>query len=333
MKKRLVILTWITLVVLTACDREPCSLCTDEMQARHISLGLSGIPVSVKAADVTEGQESAVNNCTLYIFDRDGRMVNSFVSDSGTFDFYLTDATYDFVAVVNKGQLPASGISRKELENLPTLLSENSVGNFVMVGTLDGHLIQADEKLTVEVRRAVAKVSYKIRTAFVGTLAAKPFSIEELYLTNVAGSTTLGFDSHPGTSGKWYNKMNLEAAGGDMPESLLYGRVGRSLGPLDSIWTGHTLYMYPNESPDDHETGNWSARSTRFVVKASLDGKTSYYPVTIPSATNNKHYHIDMTISNFGVDHPEVVPGGSDYVEVYVTVADWEDGGVIHGNY
>ena len=331
MKKTLIFFAGVLLAIVASCDREPCSLCTEDVQLRHVHVGLSGIPVQTRAEGVTEAQESAVNSCVLLIFDRNGNLVNSFESGTGTFDFYLTDATYDFVAVVNKAQI-SSGLSKRELMTLETTLAENSVGNFVMAGSLDNHVIQEDEKLTVQVKRVVSKYSYKIRTAFVGSLASKQFSVDEIYLTNVPGVSNLGNTYQATASDKWFNKMNFELEEG-MPEGLLYGRIGKSMAATDSIWTGHAFYSYPNSSPDNHDKDVWSVRCTRFVVKATLDGRTTYYPVTIPKAESNKHYHIDITISNYGVDHPEDIPGNSDYVEVYVTVADWEDGGEIHGEY
>ena len=319
-------------ILCVACERDTCSLCPENAGLRHVQLCLSAPGVQTRASGVTDEQEAAVTECMLYVFSREGRLVNSYSSGSGQFDFYLTDETYDFFAVANKRQLPAS-LSRDELLAYGTTLSENAPGRFVMVGSLPNHVIQEDEKITVGVRRVVSKVSYKIRTAFTGTLATKPFIVDEIYLTNAAGENNLGLTGAPDASGTWLNKMNRTGVAQDGADELLYGKLDVSMAPVDSIWSGHTFYTYPNASTDNHDKETWSARCTRFVVKATLDGKTTYYPVTIPAAASNKHYHIDLTISNFGVDHPEDIPQRSEYVEVYISISDWEDGGTIHGDY
>ena len=236
------------------------------------------------------------------------------------------------MAVANKPQLPASP-TREELFSQPTTLAENSVGHFVMVGSLPDHIIQGDEKITVGVRRVVSKVTYKIRTAFTGTLATKPFRIDEIYLTNVAGENNLGFSGQPDAAGAWYHPMNRTSANAGTVDDLLYGRLDVAMAPVDSIWTGHTFYLYPNANPDSHDKEQWSARCTRFVVKATLDGTTTYYPVTIPVSAVNKHYNIDLTISNYGVEHPEDIPQKNEYLDVVITASEWEDGGTIHGEY
>ena len=301
-------------------------------ELRHVQVGLSSGTVQTRARDVTDQQESAVAECALYVFSRDGRMVGCHTSRSGLFDFYLTDETYDFVAVANKSELPSS-LTRDELYALPTRLDENAPGRFVMVGALPNHVVQADEKLTVGVQRIVSKVTYKIRTKFTGTLATKPFTVDEIYMTNVAGENVLGLTGAAAGSDRWHNRLDRTASAGSTLDELLYGKLGVAMAPVDSIWSGHTFYLYPNASPDSHEKDAWSPRSSRFVVKATLDGKTTYYPVTIPTAASNKHYHIDLTISNYGVDHPEDLPQESAYLDAVVSVTAWEDGGTLYEEY
>ena len=330
--KRLILAIGTAMVLAAACNGEAGGLAPEAPGLRHVSLSLGGSGVQTRALGVTDAQESAVTECTLYVFSREGRLVNSYVSGSGLFDFYLTDETYDFYAVVNKRQLPSSP-SRDELRAMATTLEENAPGRFVMVGSLANHVIQNDEKITVGVQRIVSKVSYKIRTSFTGSLASKGFSIDEIYLTNVAGVNNLSLTGAPDGSGTWHNKMNRTSESGGGLDDLLYGTLSQSMSAVDSIWTGHSFYLYPNSSADSHDKSGWSPRCTRFVVKATLDGRTTYYPVTIPMAGNNKHYHIDLTIGNFGVDHPEDLPEKAEYLDVVVLVSEWEDGGTLYGEY
>ena len=326
--KQLTLISMSTLLVLALLSCEGGERGQEGAELRHVQIDLWSGDVLTRAREVTDQQESAVTECALYVFSRDGRMVGCHTSRSGLFDFYLTDETYDFVAVANKAELPSS-LTRDELYALPTRLDENAPGRFVMVGALPNHVVQSDEKLTVGVKRVVSKVSYKIRTKFTGTLATKPFIVEEIYLTNVAGENVLGLSGPAAGSDRWHNRLDRTASAGSTLDELLYGRLGAAMAPVDSIWSGHTFYIYPNASTDSHDKSAWSARCTRFVVKATLDGKTTYYPVTIPVAISNKHYHIDLTISNYGVDHPEDLPQESAYLDAVVSVTAWEDGGTI----
>lgn len=333
--KRLLFVIGALLVVASGCDREPCAACVEELEGHHVLVELTGSAVQTRALDVPSLSESNVVRCRLYVFSRSGDLVGSYSSTDGRFDFFLTDETYDFVAVANKGGLPDGSVTKSALLETDTELAENAVGCFIMAGGLDNHLIEADEKITVEVHRLVGKVSYTVRTSFAGSLAHEPFVIEDIYLTNVTGHCALQpSQSAPAASDLWYNRMDLEAgAGSEAVSDLLYGQVGSPMKAVDSIVTGHSFYPYPNSSSDSHDKTQWTARATRFVVRASLAGRTTYYPVTLPDVRRNHHYHIDLTISNFGVEHPEDPLTDYSGVTPVVTVDDWDEGGSFLGEF
>lgn len=333
--KRLLFVIGAFLVAAAACDREPCAACPEQPVLRRVMLTLSGSTLQTRALDVPSLSESNVVRCRLYVFSRTGDLVGSYDAPDGRFEFFLTDEVYDFVAVVNKGGLPDSGPTKTDLLSTVTALSENVVGAFIMAGQLDNHLIESDEKITVEVHRLVAKVSYTLHTAFRGALAHETFVVEDIYMTNVVGDCPLlPSAAVPAASDRWYNRMDMEAGGlpGDLSE-LLYGHLGRSMGAVDSITTGHSFYPYPNPSADSHDKTRWEPRRTRFVVKATLGGRTTYYPVTLPEVRRNHHYHIDLTVSNYGVEHPEDQLGDYAGFVPVVTVDPWDEGGVLQGEY
>jgi hypothetical protein len=284
-----------------------------------VSLALAGCALPTKSSDSQSPEESWVAESVLYVFSRTGALVDSYASTEGRFDFYLTDELYDFVVVANRTDLPRTEVSEETLSALPVRLADNAVGNFQMAGSLTKHLIEADEKITVEVSRLVGKVSYVIRTAFTGPLAGKEFRVEDIYLTNVSGENNLGLSRCAQTSDAlWYNRMNWENRG-DEPVSLLRG--------------ASCFYALPNASPDSHDKEKWGSRCTRFVVKATLAGRTTYYPVTLERVQANHHYHIDLTIAGFGVDHPEDRPDDYKDFQAQVSVAPWKDGGDLRGNF
>lgn len=331
--KRILIGICAFLSVAAGCEKEPCTVCAEAGSMRHISLHLTGSSQQTKVLDVPSLSESNVVRCDLFVFDRDGAMVDRYRSTDGRFDFYLTDETYDFVAVANKSDLPDRMMSESELLSSLTTLAENAVGNFVMVGRLAGHRIESDETLTVEVQRRVAKVSYSIHTALPGDLAEAGFRIEDIYLTNVSGACALDGTPHKETS-LWYNKMDLEGtASAEGPYALLSGHIGQSMTAADHIASGHVFYPYPNDLPDSRDKTRWEGRCTRFVVRAVLGGRTTWYPVTLEEVRANCHYHIDLTITNFGVEHPEDPLSDYTSVRIAVTADDWTEGGSLEGNY
>ena len=295
---------------------DPCVACREEPVPRRLQLTLSA---DTKGNNRQRLSDDLVTQCMLYVFSRSGHLVNCYHSSDGLFDFFLTDETYDFVAVANKGGLPDSGISKSGLYNTETTLAENGEGGFVMVGSLNNHIIESDEKITVEVRRLAAKVSYEIHAAFTGPLAAERFQVEDIFLTNVTGRNTLALtDSLPASDALWYNRMNLEESGGE---------------PVALIREGPCFYAYPNASPDSHDKEQWGSRCTRFVVKATLAGYTTYYPVTLETVRANHHYHIDLTIANFGVEHPEDRPEDYSGFQAQISIAQWKAGESLLGEY
>ena len=333
--KRFLFVIGALLAAAAACDREPCAACTEEWPVHHVSLELGGSALRTKVLDVPSLAESNVVRCLLNVFSRTGDLVDCYESADGRFDLFLTDEVYDFVVAANRADLPRSGVTETALYALPTRLADNAVGNFVMAGSLNEHRVEADEKITVEVRRLVGKVTCTLRTAFTGELAAKEFQVEAIGLTNVVGQNTLGLtEAEPDAGACWYNRMGLDdPQSEDLPEGMLAARLGVRMAANDSLVPGHSFYPYPNASPDSHDRERWGSRCTRFVVKAKLGGRTTWYPVTLERVENNRHYHVDLTISNYGVEHPEDPVTAYSGIVAAVSVADWTDGGTLQGLY
>lgn len=332
--KKLVFVVCAFLVGASGCDREPCAVCRDEAPLRRISIDLSDGAPAVKSAGGTSDEERFVSSCALYIFSRTGEFLQKYSSSDGRFDFYLTDETYDFLAIANKEGLPEKPRTRQELLATATSLAENGPGHFVMVGELREHRIEGDEKITVEAVRLAAKLSCTIRTAFTGPLASRPFTVESVYLTNVAGSNDLALSAPVGNDpAGWHNRMDLDPGIPAQLSRLLACTPGRAMAPVDDLTMSQAFYAYPNESADSHDKSKWGGRCTRLVVKATLGGRTSYYPVTLPSVRRNRHYHVELEISSYGVDHPEDNPQDGCEVEATITIDAWEPGGSLVGNY
>ena len=328
MNKRFLFVIGALLVAAIGCDREPCAACQEEQELRHIHFE--------SAPDVLaqDGGEHNVAGCMLYVFTPAGELVCCYASAEGAYDFFLTDDVYDFVAVVNKDDLPAADVTRLGLLATRTTLAENAPDRLVMRGMLGAHRIETDEKITLEAERVAAKVSCVLRTAFPERLAALPFEIDAIYLTNVVGAHLLSLsDLAPDETACWFNRMDVEESEGGVPYDLIFRQVGRRMGASDVYDSGVSLYAYPNTCPDDHDRTKWSARRTRLVVRARLGDRLTYYPVTLDSVLPNRHYRVDLTIAGYGVEHPE--DRLTDYagLAASLTLVPWDDGGSLEGYY
>ena len=338
------VLAGVLLMVFGCDDIKPngCKQCGEEEDMRHVTVNLGGeARILTKVYGVTDTLERVVRNSRLYVFTSEGAQVNNYDASSGMVDFYLTDGTYDFVAVCNMTDLPGTEATREDLYGVMVPIEKNSlepeVGGFVMVGVLPEHIIKADEKITVLVERLVSKVSFNVHTEFDDHMAQYPFLVDAVYMTNVAGETNLGPEHIKlQTKAQWYNKMNFNATdtlGWDYPVEMLYGDFHKELANGDSITSGHVFYIYPNTSEDRRDTTEWSPRCTRFVVKARINNNLTYYAVTLnekgKGVAANKHYHVDVAIKGWGTDHPEDNPDDLGSMIPTIKVEDWKDGGVL----
>lgn len=342
------------LLMVFGCDSikpDHCKECAEEKDLRHVVLDLGGAAsIRTKVIGVTDTMETVVRGSRLYVFTQEGYQINNWSSKEGRFEFYLTDGTYDFVAVTNFEDLPGTSATRDDLFAVEVPIESSTLtpetGGFVMMGRLADHIIKDDEKITVEVDRELSKVSFCIRSKFEEDLAYYPFVIDAIYMSNVPGVNTIGLtkSKYP-ADGIWYNKMfpdcEKQVMGSDStmtaykaggyPTEMLYGAFHKELAPGDSIMSGHYFYIAPNACEDSRDTTAWTSRCTRLVVKATLNGIPTYYAATLnidgKGVQANRHYHIDMTIKGWGTDHPEVEPTEMGAMIPLFNVEDWKDGG------
>lgn len=324
------------------CDsiKSDCSTCADaERNKVTISLGgdaVAGMRPATRALDVTEYDETHVSGCRLFVFTQEGMQIDQWSADDGNFEFYLADGVYEFLAVVNLDGLPGKKATRDEVLATVVPIEKSSFGNMVMVGRLKDHIIETDEKITVEVRRLLSKVSFQIETAFEDYMAEYPFHVDGIYMTNIVGEVDLGLNStSPEDGGKWYNQMNYDAKVAEKcpwPEEMYYGSYNVDLPNGGELVSGHVFYVYPNSSEDNHNKEIWAPRCTRFVIAATLNGKRTYYPVTLYDkekhigVRDNRHYHVSVMIKSWGYDHPEDELGDYGAISVDMSVSDWDDG-------
>ena len=68
-------------------------------------------------------------------------------------------------------------------------------------------------------------------------------------------------------------------------------------------------------------------------MKARLGGRTTWYPVTLDRVQANHHYRVDLTISNYGMDHPEDLLSAYGRIAATVSVAAWTEGSDFVGEF
>ena len=250
-----------------------------------------------KSTTITAEDEVKVNNLQVFVFRGDALDAYGVADNASTVTVSCTKGNREVYAVVNAPDL--KGIATKtDLLAAKSALSDNDESNFVMIGKTNADL-PSELPVNVEVDRIVSKVVLKtVNRAFTSAaLAALNFSIDEIFITNVAGDVNYGLTDNPVD---WYNKMdyNSEMA------MFTHDAPAASVVNEEAYSTQHTFYCYPNKAADSDAT-SWSPRRTRLVLKTTLGTDTYYYPVTLPELENNKSYELELTITRPGSDSPD----------------------------
>ena len=281
----------------------------------------------------TDG-ERAVDNWALLLY-RDGRLVEAGTSDSGAaIRKRLAEGDYTAFAVVNP---PASfePPGYPELASLmaaESALRDNAPGRLVMAGSRTVTVpIPDGGTQRIGVDRLVCKAGIKkISVGFTDPLlAARPFVLKGIYLTNCYGKSRIGSDWDAADIGSdvdlWHNRMGYHS---DSSVDAILAETG-----LDIPVTAdnphvqeHAFYYYPNPLPEalDSRSGTWTRRRTRLVLEAEIGGRTYYYTVTLPASQRNKTYIIEeAVIRKLGSRDPETDEPGAIDVVFRTDTEDW----------
>ena len=238
-------------------------------------------------------------------------------------------------AVVNAPVI--SGIT--SLEQFPLAqsnLSDNAPAALVMSGSYTTTVMQSSS-IDVTVKHIAAKVVLdKITRSFTDPhLVAVPMTLKRIYMSNVAA------ESNYGCTGvipqQWICKQGVLASQPQLADLLLDDNLNGDLSEGKTYNTAHTFYVYPNPVEEDSVDDEWSVRKTRLVLQCDYNGRTCYYPITIPgqgysgvsTIDRNKVYHISgLTLTAPGSTDPDKSgPQVSSDVDCTftVTVSEWED--------
>lgn len=153
----------------------------------------SGDLVLTKSTTIMAANEEQVNNLQVFVFRGDALDAYASVDNDDELTVSCTAGERQVYALVNCPDLSAVS-TKTALLATSSLFSQNTGTSFQMIGHQDGVNLPDDSPVTIDVHRLAARVVIKkITRAFtVPALAAKTFSIDQIFLINVTGWTTVG---------------------------------------------------------------------------------------------------------------------------------------------
>ena len=267
-----------------------------------------------RSTTITADDEVKVNNLQVFVFRGDALDAYGVADNASSVTVSCTKGDREVYAVVNAPDLKDIA-TKTDLLAAKSALTDNDESNFVMFGKTDATL-PSELPVNVEVDRMVSKVVLKtVNRAFTSAaLAALDFSIDEIFITNVAGDVNYGMTDNPVD---WYNKLDYSSE----MAMFTHDAPAASVVNEESYSTQHTFYCYPNKAADS-DASSWSPRRTRLVLKTTLGTDTYYYPVTLPELENNKSYELELTITRPGSDNADM-PVSFEDCAFEITVKPW----------
>ena len=334
--------------VLCSCDKNAdCVPCEDQQETGTLAVSLlfdeGAQTKAVTSFTTSQTYEKQVNKVQIFVFDESGKI--NIYKDAGTTQSNISISTTTgkktIWAVVNGPDL-SEVASLAELEDTAIDLAANSTTaatGFVMAGSTSCTVSATAATANISVSRLVARVALqKVTNQLPDGYGA--LTIDNVVLTNVAGNQNIAGDATPAT---WYNKMgrkdgateSSQIIDGDTNkascEALTFKSVKQEVahGSNLNITTPYLFYSFPNSNTAG-STGwvnPFTARASRLVVTATIDGVKYYYPVTLSKKLErNKAYTVEITITGLGSTDPDkpIEKGG---LTAAITVLDWVDGG------
>lgn len=296
--------------------------------------------------------ETKVNSLQVFAFN--GNNLEDYASTSNSLTAVLsaTTGSREIWAIANAPSL-ASVRTLTELKAQTSLLSDNAVDSFVMIGSTTQELSSANNEsnpIAITVKRVVSRVSLqKISSNFQLTMSNARFEVKKIYLINVVGSQTYaigGTSQWVASPSVWLNQLDYSASAAD---ALIYDEVTSTVVTNShAAELQHDFYTYPNaigqtrsseyaNDPMAHGTNvyspSWSPRQTMLVIEGKffenstdLTGIDGYYPIDLPALERNKTYVIEeVRLSRRPSDEAhDPVETGQSWVQI--SVHGWETG-------
>ena len=332
-----------------ACNRLPQPAPETETGTLTVRPMFEGKAVATRGAVTTQvGNETALNNVQMLLFDANGHLEHYavfeedeteivFSNRAGTFKAWVIANGPDYSDCVTESALRARKIDLAAYNNPAT--------GFVMAGSTNCTIVAGEmNDCVVDISRLVSRITLKSITSML-PVAYGTITVDYVMLENVVSGYNLnGQWDNQG----WYNPMgrmtesplvqahvvNPPTYPADQPQ-ITYHTLGNQneFDQEDSYTTPLRFYAYPNATDTDHTgfTTPFSARYTRLVIRATIDGTVYYYPVSIPNLARNNAYDISVTLVGLGSSDPDTPVAKGTY-DIAISIDPWLDGGVINEN-
>ena len=297
------------LAALVACNKNESTPMTQQQpqtfEPCELTVGICG--AMTRYTGITEDNEAKVNNLQIFVFRGDDLDAYASVDNSKELTLSCTAGERVVYALVNAPDYSAVS-GKAALLSKVSELSANSLSNFEMVGSKSVTLPQATT-VDIDVSRIASRVVLKkITRNFTSTaLQALDFTVDAIYLVNVAGNTSYDLTAAPAA---WYNMAENK---GEFA-SLLYDAPASAIANGQSYSTAHTFYGYPNDL---------SVNTTRLVIETTLGSSKYFYPINLPAMEANKSYEIaDVVLTRPGSGNANEPVSFSD-ASFSINVLDW----------
>ena len=317
-------------------------------------------PASTRATLILPENEQHIARWAVFAFDRESPWFAYATSSSGAGVSLRLRAgrRYSCYAIANyptsgAGAFnPASVRAPEDLTGKVAYLSDNTATSLLMFGTDEvtpsasaydparGDALPSEEK-TIGVTRLVSRIDVSgIRVDFSGKphLAGKAFVLRHIYVTNTYRTTRYSsdytFSELSASRGAWYNTMGWhrgESPDGGMDALTADRGIDAPLSGSVTHATPHSFYVFPNPTPrsaDNHDISEWTRRSTRVILEATLGGDTVYYQVNLPAMQRNHIYSAqNIVIRGRGSNDPELLDFDPDVIDLSLVIDDdWNAG-------
>ena len=271
----------------------------------ELTVGICG--AMTKATAVAADNEAKVNRLQVFVFRGDDLDAYASVENAKELTLSCTAGERVVYALVNApdySTVPGKAALLAKVSELEA----NTLTNFEMVGSKTVTLPQS-EKVSIDVNRIASRVVLKkiTRNFTSAALQALDFTVDAIYLVNVAGNTSYDLTAAPAA---WYNVAENK----NELASLLYDAPAAPIVNGQSYPTAHTFYAYPNDL---------AVNTTRIVIETTLGETKYYYPINLPAMDSNKSYEIEeVKITRPGSDNPDE-PVSFEDASFSINVIDW----------
>ena len=297
------------LAALVACNKNEATPMQPQNQESlvpcELTVGICG--AMTKATGVTTDNEAKVNKLQIFVFRGDDLDAYASVENAKELTLSCTAGEREVYALVNAPDY-SSVPGKAALLAKVSELSANTLTNFEMVGSKSVTLPQTGT-VSIDVNRIASRVVLKkiTRNFTSAALQALDFTVDAIYLVNVAGNTSYDLTAAPST---WYNIAENK---GELA-SLLADTPTAPIAQGQAYDTDHTFYAYPNDL---------AVNTTRIVIETTLGTSKYYYPINLPEMAANKSYEIEeVVLTRPGSDNPDEPVSFAD-ATFSINVIDW----------